>query len=77
MVAKPIFCRMLLTSDFASMSSPETNKTRRPPDWHADVGPLSIYFAGQKLLPAKTRVFVDFIVESFKPQGLAAKFAAS
>lgn len=46
-------------------------------EWHADVGPISIYFAGQKLLPAKTRVFVDFVVESFKRQGLAAKFSAS
>jgi DNA-binding transcriptional LysR family regulator len=47
------------------------------PEWHADVGPISIYFAGQRLLPAKTRGFVDFVVESFKRQGLAAKFVAN
>ena len=47
------------------------------PEWHADIGPISLYFAGQKLLPAKTRAFVDFIVDSFKRQGLAAKFSAS
>ena len=33
------------------------------PSWYADVGPLSLYFSGHKLLPAKTRAFVDFVVE--------------
>ncbi len=47
------------------------------PEWHADAGPLSLYFASTKLLPAKSRVFVDFIVEQFKRQGLAKKFAAN
>jgi DNA-binding transcriptional LysR family regulator len=46
------------------------------PEWHADVGPLSLYFAGHRLLPAKTRVFVDYVVEQFRRQGLARKFAA-
>jgi len=46
------------------------------PDWYADVGPISIYFAGQKLLPAKTRAFVDFVVEQFRRQGLAKRFLA-
>ena len=45
------------------------------PDWHADIGPLSLYFAGQKLMPAKTRVFIDFVVEQFRRQGLARKFS--
>ncbi len=35
------------------------------PQWHADAGPISLYFAGQRLLLAKTRVFVDFVVEQF------------
>ena len=35
------------------------------PDWYVDVGALSLYFTNQKLLPAKTRAFVDFITESF------------
>ncbi len=47
------------------------------PDWHADVGPLSLYFSASKLLPAKTRAFVDFIVEEFRRQGLARKFSAA
>jgi DNA-binding transcriptional LysR family regulator len=44
------------------------------PRWYSDVGPLAIYFASSRLLPAKTRVFVDFIVEHFRREGLAKKF---
>jgi DNA-binding transcriptional LysR family regulator len=46
------------------------------PQWHADVGAISLYFSGQKLLPAKTRAFVDFVVENFRQQKLAQRFAA-
>lgn len=46
------------------------------PDWHADIGPISIYYAGHKQLSAKTRVFVDFIIDSFKRQGLARQLSA-
>ena len=33
--------------------------------WYADAGPISLYYAGRELLPAKTRVFVDFVAEAF------------
>ncbi|MDX3927753.1 MAG: LysR substrate-binding domain-containing protein [Shinella sp.] len=46
------------------------------PDWHADVGSISIYYASRTLLAAKTRVFVDFIVEAFRRQHLAERFSA-
>jgi len=46
------------------------------PDWYADAGPISLYFAAQRLLPAKTRVFVDFVVEAFRQQRLAERFSA-
>lgn len=46
------------------------------PEWYVDSGAISIYFTGQKLLPQKTRVFVDFIVEQFRRQGLAERFSA-
>lgn len=46
------------------------------PDWYADGGTLSIYFAAQKLLPAKTRVFVDYVVEHFRMHKLAQAFSA-
>jgi DNA-binding transcriptional LysR family regulator len=45
------------------------------PKWYSDVGPLAIYFASSKLLPAKTRAFVDFIVEHFRREELAKKFS--
>jgi len=46
------------------------------PRWYADIGPLSLYFPGQRLLPAKTRVFVDYVVEAFRKQRLAQRFSA-
>lgn len=46
------------------------------PDWHGDAGPISLYFASQKLLPAKTRAFVDFVTQSFREQKLAQRFSA-
>jgi DNA-binding transcriptional LysR family regulator len=46
------------------------------PDWYVDMGTLSIYFAAQKLLPAKTRAFVDFVVEHFRKEKLAKRFSA-
>ncbi len=47
------------------------------PDWYVDTGGLSLYFSAQKLLPAKTRVFIDFIVERFRQEKLAEKFNAN
>ena len=46
------------------------------PDWHADVGPISLYFASQKLLPGKTRAFVDFVTDAFREQQLAHHLSA-
>lgn len=46
------------------------------PDWYVDAGAISIYFAGQKLLPQKTRVFIDFVREQFQQQGLAKLLSA-
>lgn len=46
------------------------------PDWYADVGPISLYFASHKLLPAKTLAFVDFVTAAFEQQQLPSRFAA-
>ena len=46
------------------------------PDWYVDDGHIAIYYAGQRLLPGKTRAFVDFVVEQFAAQGLARAFSA-
>jgi DNA-binding transcriptional LysR family regulator len=50
---------------------------RLVPQWYADGGPISIYYASRTLLPAKTRVFVDFVVEAFRHQRLSERFAGS
>lgn len=47
------------------------------PDWHSDQGAISLYFTSKKLLPAKTRAFVDHITEAFREQDLARRFSAS
>jgi DNA-binding transcriptional LysR family regulator len=46
------------------------------PEWYTERGTLSLYFAAKKHMPAKTRVFIDFIVERFRAQGLAEKWSA-
>jgi DNA-binding transcriptional LysR family regulator len=50
---------------------------RLVPQWYADAGPISIYYPTRTLLPAKTRVFVDFVVEGFRRERLAERFAGS
>ena len=46
------------------------------PDWYVDDGNISLYYAEHKLLPGKTRVFVDFIIEQFVEQQLGRRFSA-
>lgn len=46
------------------------------PDWYVDDGHISVYYAQHKLLPGKTRAFIDFVVEQFAQQGLAGQFDA-
>lgn len=50
---------------------------RLVPSWYVDIGPISIYYANRTLLPLKTRVFIDFVIESFQRQRLAERFAGS
>jgi DNA-binding transcriptional LysR family regulator len=47
------------------------------PEWYEDLGAISLYFTSQKLLPAKTRAFVNFVTEQFRDQGLAQRFSAA
>ncbi|MCD5990111.1 LysR family transcriptional regulator [Pseudomonas sp. CDFA 553] len=46
------------------------------PDWYVDDGNISLYYTEHKLLPGKTREFVDFVLEQFAQQGLSAAFSA-
>jgi len=43
-------------------------------DWYAETRPLSLYYTSRKLVPAKVRVFVDYIVQQFHASGQAARF---
>ena len=43
------------------------------PGWYSDAGPLSIYYPSKHLLPAKTRVFVDYVLERFAAEGFARR----
>jgi hypothetical protein len=38
---------------------------------------LSLYFSAKKLLPAKTRAFIEFVMPHFRKQKLAQRFSAS
>jgi DNA-binding transcriptional LysR family regulator len=50
---------------------------RLMPHWYSDAGAISIYYASRTLLPAKTRIFVDWVNAAFKEQHLAERFAGS
>lgn len=50
---------------------------RLVPSWYVDAGPISIYYANRTLLPLKTRVFIDFVVEAFQRQRWPERFAGS
>lgn len=45
------------------------------PDWYADAGGISIYYASRTLLPAKTRAFIDWIDASFRENRLPERFS--
>jgi DNA-binding transcriptional LysR family regulator len=67
---------LLAVSDVLS-SIERGELVRLLPRWYADAGAISIYYATRALLPAKTRVFVDFVVEVFERERLAERFAGS
>jgi DNA-binding transcriptional LysR family regulator len=46
------------------------NLVRLLPDWYADVGVISLYYASRTLISAKTRTFVNFIMNSFESERL-------
>jgi DNA-binding transcriptional LysR family regulator len=54
---------------FAAIQSGEL--LRLLPGWYSDAGPLSLYYPSKKMLAAKTRVFVDYVLERFRSAGFA------
>jgi DNA-binding transcriptional LysR family regulator len=45
------------------------------PEWYVDGGNLSVYFAERKLLPAKTRVFIEFLADEFARRDLSRRLS--
>jgi len=41
------------------------------PGWYSDAGPLSLYYPSRRMPPAKTRVFVEFVLERFRQADFA------
>jgi DNA-binding transcriptional LysR family regulator len=67
---------MLATAD-ALPALESGSLLRLVPRWYCDAGAISIYYASRKLVPAKTRAFVDWVAEAFKKDRLAERFAGS
>lgn len=66
-----------LVAVVSALSWIERGRVRRVlPEWWVDGGNLSLYYSAQALLPQKTRVFIDHIVECFREQDLPARFNA-
>ncbi|WP_411881843.1 LysR substrate-binding domain-containing protein [Polaromonas sp. YR568] len=47
------------------------------PRWYVDAGAISIYYATRSQMPARTRVFIDFVAEAFERDQLGRRFAGS
>ncbi|WP_397448854.1 LysR family transcriptional regulator [Pseudomonas sp. NA-150] len=66
----------LVSMPFASAYLADGSLVRVLPDWYVDDGTISLYYSEHKLLPGKTRAFVDFVIEQFAEQQLAQRFSA-
>ncbi|MDM0010992.1 LysR family transcriptional regulator [Variovorax sp. J22P168] len=58
----------LLPMVFARPALQSGALVRLLPGWWADNGPISLHYPSKKLLPAKTRAFVDFVVERLRAE---------
>lgn len=43
------------------------------PDWYQDAGAVWLYYPSKKLLPPKTRVFIDFVLQRFREERFAQR----
>ena len=46
---------------------------RLVPDWYQEAGAVWLYYPSKKLLPPKTRVFIDFVLERFREERFAQR----
>ena len=56
----------LLPMPFAFASIKSGELVRLLPGWYGDAGSVSIYYSSKRMLPSKTRAFVDFVLERFR-----------
>jgi len=63
----------LLPMPFALSRLKSGELVRLLPDWKAELGSVSLYYPNKKLLPGKTRVFIDFVLEKFRGLNLTAE----
>jgi DNA-binding transcriptional LysR family regulator len=61
----------LLPMLFAFSQIKSGELVRLLPGWYSDAGPLSLYYPSRRMLPPKTRVFIDFVAERFRAAGFA------
>ncbi|MGV8920517.1 MAG: LysR substrate-binding domain-containing protein [Pseudomonas sp.] len=66
----------LVSMPFACAYLADASLVRVLPEWYVDDGAISLYYSEHKLLPGKTRAFVDFVIEQFAEQKLAQRFSA-
>jgi DNA-binding transcriptional LysR family regulator len=66
----------LVSMPFAAPYLRDGSLLRVLPEWYVDDGNISLYYSEHKLLPGKTRAFVDFVIEQFAEQKLAQLFSA-
>lgn len=56
----------LLPMPFAFAAIHSGEFLRLLPGWYSNAGPLSLYYPSKRMLAAKTRVFIDFVLERFR-----------
>jgi len=56
----------LLPMPFAFAPIAAGELVRLLPGWYSDAGPLSLYSPSRRMLPAKTRAFVELVIERFR-----------
>jgi len=61
----------LLPMPFAFALIANGELVRLLPGWYSDAGPLSLYYPSRNMMPAKTRAFVDFVVQRFRSADFA------
>ncbi|MET3493672.1 LysR family transcriptional regulator [Variovorax boronicumulans] len=63
----------MLPMPFVERSLRSGELVRLLPEWHFDAGVVWLYYPSKKLLPPKTRVFVDFVLERFRDDRFAER----